>query len=53
MSMGVMPIGLSGIKFGLPRLAGGVARALFAQDAEDYLEGLSAWQDSDLSVIDT
>jgi cation diffusion facilitator CzcD-associated flavoprotein CzcO len=53
MSMGVMPIGLSGIKFGLPRLAGGVARALFTQDAEDYLEGLSAWQDSDLSVIDT
>jgi len=52
-SMGVMPIGLSGIKFGLPRLMQGVARRLFMDDTEIYFEGVKAWQASDLGQIDT
>jgi cation diffusion facilitator CzcD-associated flavoprotein CzcO len=52
-SMGVMPIGLSGIKFGLPRLVQGVTRTLFTEDAEVYFDAVKCWQASDLGHIDT
>ena len=52
-SMGVMPIGLSGIKFGLPRLMQGVTRQLFTDDTDIYFGGVKSWQSSDLSWIDT
>lgn len=47
MSMGAMPIGLSGIKFGVPRLVHGVTKRLFVADADAYFAGMLAWQDSD------
>jgi cation diffusion facilitator CzcD-associated flavoprotein CzcO len=47
MSMGPMPIGLSGIKYGVPRLVQGITRRLFVADTERYFEGMRAWQDSD------
>jgi FAD-dependent urate hydroxylase len=47
MSMGAMPIGLSGIKFGVPRLVHGVTKRLFVSDASNYFAGMMAWQDSD------
>ncbi len=53
LSMGTMPIGLSGIKFGVQRLAAGVSRRLFLDDQANYLEGLALWQQSDLSDMDT
>jgi cation diffusion facilitator CzcD-associated flavoprotein CzcO len=47
MSMGPMPIGLSGIKYGAPRLVAGITRQLFVSDAARYFEGMKAWQESD------
>lgn len=47
MSMGPMPIGLSGIKYGVPRLVQGITRRLFVSDAARYFEGMKAWQESD------
>ena len=47
MSMGPMPIGLSGIKYGVPRLVQGITRRLFVADAARYFEGMKAWQESD------
>lgn len=47
LSMGAMPIGLSGIKFGVPRLVEGVSRRLFLEDAPRYFAGMTAWQESD------
>lgn len=47
MSMGPMPIGLSGIKYGVPRLVQGITRALFTADTEQYFAGMKAWQESD------
>jgi cation diffusion facilitator CzcD-associated flavoprotein CzcO len=47
MSMGPMPIGLSGIKYGVPRLVQGITRRLFVADTERYFEGMKAWQESD------
>ena len=47
MSMGPMPIGLSGIKYGVPRLVQGITRRLFVSDAARYFDGMKAWQDSD------
>lgn len=47
MSMGPMPIGLSGIKYGVPRLVQGVTRRLFVTDTERYFAGMKAWQESD------
>jgi cation diffusion facilitator CzcD-associated flavoprotein CzcO len=53
LSMGTMPIGLSGIKFGVQRLVDGVRRQLFVDDSQAYLNGLALWQQSDLSTLDT
>jgi cation diffusion facilitator CzcD-associated flavoprotein CzcO len=47
MSMGPMPIGLSGIKYGVPRLVQGITRRLFVSDTERYFAGMKAWQESD------
>ena len=47
MSMGPMPIGLSGIKYGAPRLVQGVTRRLFVSDSARYFDGMKAWQESD------
>jgi FAD-dependent urate hydroxylase len=47
MSMGVMPIGLSGIKYGVPRLVQGITRRLFVSDTARYFDGMKTWQDSD------
>lgn len=47
MSMGPMPIGLSGIKYGVPRLVQGITRCLFVTDAARYFDGMKAWQESD------
>jgi FAD-dependent urate hydroxylase len=47
MSMGPMPIGLSGIKYGVPRLVQGITRRLFVTDTERYFAGMTAWQKSD------
>ena len=47
MSMGPMPIGLSGIKYGVPRLVRGITRQLFVSDAARYFDGMKAWQESD------
>lgn len=44
LSMGMMPIGLSGIGFGVPRLVHGVCRALFRDNADLYEAGMKAWQ---------
>jgi cation diffusion facilitator CzcD-associated flavoprotein CzcO len=46
-SMGPMPIGLSGIKYGVPRLVQGITRRLFVSDAAQYFDGMKTWQDSD------
>ncbi len=46
LSMGAMPIGLSGIKFGVPRVVAGVTKKLFLDDAPAYHEGMSTWQSS-------
>jgi cation diffusion facilitator CzcD-associated flavoprotein CzcO len=53
LSMGTMPIGLSGIKFGVLRLVAGISRKLFLDDRANYLAGLALWQKSDLSHLDT
>jgi cation diffusion facilitator CzcD-associated flavoprotein CzcO len=53
LSMGAMPIGLSGLKFGVLRLVDGIRRQLFLDDRESYLQGLELWQQSDLSRLDT
>jgi cation diffusion facilitator CzcD-associated flavoprotein CzcO len=53
LSMGTMPIGLSGIKFGIERLVHGVRSRLFKDDKAAYLAGLALWQQSDLSRLDT
>jgi cation diffusion facilitator CzcD-associated flavoprotein CzcO len=53
LSMGVGSIGLSGIKFGVPRLVEGVGKRLFKDDTEAYMEGLRQWQCSDLDYLDT
>jgi cation diffusion facilitator CzcD-associated flavoprotein CzcO len=53
LSMGTMPIGLSGIKFGVLRLVDGLSRKLFLDDRANYLAGLALWQKSDLSHMDT
>jgi cation diffusion facilitator CzcD-associated flavoprotein CzcO len=53
LSMGAMPIGLSGLKFGVLRLVDGIRRRLFLDDRESYLQGLALWQQSDLSRLDT
>ncbi len=45
-SMGSMPIGLSGVGFGVPRLVEGVCRQLFTEDADLYEVGMKAWQSS-------
>jgi cation diffusion facilitator CzcD-associated flavoprotein CzcO len=47
LSMGSMPIGLSGIKFGVPRLVHGVTKRLFVSDAEAYFTGMKLWQQGD------
>jgi len=47
LSMGTMAIGLSGIKFGVPRLVHGVCRQLFVEDADLYQDGMKIWQSSD------
>jgi FAD-dependent urate hydroxylase len=47
LSMGPMSAGLSGIKFGVPRLVEGVTRRLFVANAGDYYEGMKLWQESD------
>ena len=47
MSMGPMPIGLSGIKYGVPRLVQGITRRLFVTDAARYFDGMKTWQESD------
>jgi cation diffusion facilitator CzcD-associated flavoprotein CzcO len=46
LSMGAMPIGLSGIKFGIPRLLQGITRRLFIEDVPEYFEGMKVWQGS-------
>ena len=47
LSMGSMSIGLSGIKFGIPRLAQGITRRLFVSDADAFYEGMGLWQTGD------
>jgi hypothetical protein len=47
LSMGSMPIGLSGIKFGVPRLVHGVTKRLFVSDADAYFTGMKLWQQGD------
>ena len=47
LSMGTMAIGLSGIKFGVPRLVHGVCRQLFVEDADLFQDGMKVWQASD------
>jgi cation diffusion facilitator CzcD-associated flavoprotein CzcO len=47
LSMGAMPIGLSGIKFGVPRLVHGVTKRLFLEDVPGYFEGMKVWLESD------
>jgi cation diffusion facilitator CzcD-associated flavoprotein CzcO len=46
LSMGTMAIGLSGIKFGVPRLVHGVCQQLFCEDAALYEAGMKKWQTS-------
>jgi len=47
LSMGTMAIGLSGIKFGAPRLVHGICRQLFCEDAALFQDGMKIWQASD------
>ena len=42
-----MPIGLSGVKYGAPRLVQDITRRLFVSDTERYFDGMRAWQDSE------
>ena len=46
LSMGSMPIGLSGVGFGVARLVQSVCRQLFTEDADLYEEGMKTWQAS-------
>ncbi len=46
LSMGTMAIGLSGIKFGAPRLVHGVCQQLFCEDVALYEAGMKKWQTS-------
>jgi cation diffusion facilitator CzcD-associated flavoprotein CzcO len=50
LSMGAMPIGLSGIKFGVPRLVHGVTKRLFVEDVPNYFRGMEVWLDSDAKI---
>jgi cation diffusion facilitator CzcD-associated flavoprotein CzcO len=50
LSMGTMAIGLSGIKFGAPRLAHGVTKQLFCEDVGLYFDGMNLWQESGVST---
>lgn len=53
LSMGTLTIGLSGIRFGIARLAASVEGYFFRQDSELYLKGLQSWQTRDLAALDT
>lgn len=44
LSMGSMVVGLTGLKTGVTRLAQGITKQLFADDAASYLEGMKLWQ---------
>lgn len=46
LSMGSMPIGLSGVGFGVARLVQGICRQLFTEDADLYEAGMKTWQSS-------
>ncbi len=48
LSMGTAALGLSGVKFGVPRIVHGICRQLFCEDADIYLDGLKRWQASGL-----
>jgi FAD-dependent urate hydroxylase len=53
LSMGTMTIGLSGIRFGMARLAASVESYFFREDSALYLKGLQSWQTRDLAALDT
>lgn len=53
LSMGVGPVGLSGIKFGVPRLVEGVGKRLFLDDTDVFMQGMQRWYRSDLTHLDT
>ncbi len=53
LSMGVQTIGLSGIRFGMARLAASVEKYFFKEDSAVYLKGLQSWQTRDLAALDT
>lgn len=46
LSMGTAAIGLSGVKFGVPRVVHGICQQLFCEDADAYFAGLKRWQAS-------
>lgn len=53
LSMGLLSIGLSGIRYGIDRLSSSVECRLFLQDSSTYLRGLESWKTRDLSALDT
>ncbi len=53
LSMGTLSIGLSGIRYGLERLAASVEGRLFLEDSSVYLRGLESWKTRDLAALDT
>ena len=52
-SLGLTGSATTGIKFGVPRLVGGIARDLFREDADLYYQSLLSYDEQELKTLDT
>jgi len=52
-SLGLTGSAITGIKYGVPRLVGGIARDLFREDAEQYYMSLLSYDEQELKTLDT
>jgi FAD-dependent urate hydroxylase len=52
-SMGLTGAATTGIKYGVPRLVGGLVRDLFREDAASYYQDLLAYAEPELKTLDT
>ena len=51
-SMGLTGGSISGLKYGVRRLVGGIAKSLFAEDAETHCAGLMGYEELELLYLD-
>ena len=52
-SLGLTGSATTGIKYGVPRLVGGIARDLFREDADRYYQSLLSYDEQELKTLDT